>query len=257
MKVASIQLECRDDESTIERIHRAEELCRRAQDADLILLPEIWATGYFNFDRYREEAEELDGPYVQRLSNLARSLGAYIFSGSFVERDGDQYFNTSVLFDRRGDIVGTYRKIHLFRYGSLEGEILTAGSELGMCDTEFGKIGLTTCYDLRFPELYRRQVDAGAEIFLVTAAWPHRRLNHWNILNSSRALENQCFLISCNGTGTTHNVLLGGGSQVVDPWGNVTAYGGEHESIVKAEIDPAQVKAIREEFPSLKHRVLT
>lgn len=256
MKVASIQLEMKDSETRGQRIERAESLCIQAKGADLILLPEIWATGYFSFDRYREEAEELDGPFVQRFSGLARSLGCYLFAGSFVEKSGEQYYNTSILFDRQGQLVGTYQKIHLFRYGSLEGELLTGGSNIGVYDTEFGKIGLSTCYDLRFPELYRKQVDEGAEIFLVTSAWPNQRLTHWTLFNSTRALENQCFLISCNGVGTTKGVMLGGHSRIVDPWGIPIASGGEHETIVKTEINPQEVRRIRESFPSLKHRVL-
>ncbi|MBN2981371.1 MULTISPECIES: carbon-nitrogen family hydrolase [Cohnella] len=256
MKVASIQLEIKDSETYGERIARAESLCRQAAGSDLILLPEIWATGYFSFDRYREEAEALDGPFVRRFAGIARELNSYLFAGSFVEKNGDDFYNTSILFDRKGELVGTYRKIHLFRYGSKEGELLTRGTDIGVYDTEFGKIGLSTCYDLRFPELFRQQVDAGAELFLVTSAWPHQRLAHWNLFNSARALENQCFLISCNCAGTTQGVLLGGHSRVVDPWGNPVASAGEHETIVKTEIDPRDVSRIRDTFPSLKHRVL-
>jgi predicted amidohydrolase len=117
-------------------------------------------------------------------------------------------------------------------------------------------VGLSTCYDLRFPELYRKQVDLGAEILLVTAAWPQQRLNHWELFNSVRALENQCYLISCNCVGTTRNVVLGGYSKVVDPWGVTIASVGEHETILKTEIDLNQIKRIREAFPQLKHRVL-
>lgn len=257
MKVASIQLEIKAQESKDQRIDRAAALVgQAAQDADLILLPEIWATGYFSFDKYIEEAEPLDGPLVRRFAQKAREHGVYLFAGSFVEvRDG-KYYNTSILFDRQGRLVGTYEKTHLFRYGSQEGELLTRGDGAKVFDTEFGKVGLTTCYDLRFPELYRQQVDMGADMFLVTSAWPHQRLEHWKLFNATRALENQCFLISCNCVGTTRSVLLGGHSSIVDPWGVVRASGGEHETIVKAEIDPSEVQRIRETFPSLKHRVL-
>ncbi|GAB7054423.1 MULTISPECIES: carbon-nitrogen family hydrolase [Paenibacillus] len=256
MKVASIQLEIKDSETKEQRIERADGLLDQAKGSDLIVLPEIWATGYFSFDRYKAEAEPMDGPFVKRFSAKAKEMNAYLFAGSFVEKDGDKYYNTSVLFDRTGAIVGTYRKIHLFRYGSLEGELLTRGEDIGVYDTEFGRVGLTTCYDLRFPELYRKQVDAGAKLLLVTSAWPHSRLAHWQLFNSARALENQCFLISCNCVGTTRNVFMGGHSRVVDPWGTVVASGGEHETIVKTEIHPEQVDQIREVFPSLKHRVL-
>jgi predicted amidohydrolase len=257
MKVSSIQLEIKDQEGKAQRIERAAGLVdRAAQDADLILLPEIWATGYFSFDKYKEEAEPIDGSFVQLFSEKAKQHGVYLFAGSFVEVKDEKYYNTSILFDRQGALVGTYQKTHLFRYGSQEGELLTRGEGAKVFDTEFGKVGLTTCYDLRFPELYRQQVDLGAEMFLVTSAWPHQRLEHWKLFNATRALENQCFLISCNCVGTTKNVLMGGHSSIVDPWGIMLATSGEHETIVKSEIDPSEVQRIRDSFPSLRHRVL-
>jgi predicted amidohydrolase len=256
MKIASLQLEIIDNETKQDRIQRVDTMLDEVSGSDLILLPEIWATGYFAFDKYVEEAEEINGPYVQHYSAKAKELNTYLFAGSFVEREGDQFYNTSILFNRQGELIGTYRKMHLFRYGSKEGEILTRGEEPVVVDTEFGKVGLTTCYDLRFPELYRAQVDLGAELLLVTSAWPHARLEHWNLFNRTRALENQCFLISCNCVGTTQGVRLGGNSQVVDPWGEVKANAYEKETALLAEIDLTTLGKIREEFPQLKHRVM-
>lgn len=256
MKVASVQVEIKDNETKEERIDRVCGMLDQLADRDLIILPEIWATGYFNFDRYHDEAETMDGPYVKRMGEKSKELGAYLFAGSFVEKDGDAYYNTSVLFNPQGEVAGTYRKIHLFRYGSKEGEVLNRGEGPTVVDTPFGKMGLTTCYDMRFPELYRMQVDMGAEMFLVTAAWPHQRVGHWNVFNVARALENQSFVISCNCVGNHRNVVLGGHSQIVDPWGVTMAMAGEREAIVKTEIDLNVVKAIRDDFPNLKHRVL-
>ncbi|WP_445477276.1 carbon-nitrogen family hydrolase [Lysinibacillus irui] len=256
MKIASIQLEIKENESKIARIDRVESMIDKLKGQDLIVLPETWATGYFAFDRYVDESEEINGEFVQRFSSKAKEVQSYLFAGSFIERNNGKFYNTSVLFSPEGDLVGTYRKIHLFRYGSQEGKILTRGNEITVVDTDFGKVGLSTCYDLRFPELYRAQVDLGAELLLVTSAWPHARLEHWKIFNTARALENQCFLISSNCVGNTHGVHLGGHSQVVDPWGIVMASGGDEETIVKTEIDPSQITHIRDVFPNLKHRVL-
>lgn len=256
MKIASIQLEIKENESKIARINRVESMIDKLKSQDLIVLPETWATGYFAFDRYVDESEEINGEFVQRFSSKAKEVQSYLFAGSFIERNNGKFYNTSVLFSPDGDLIGTYRKIHLFRYGSQEGKILTRGNEITVVDTDFGKVGLSTCYDLRFPELYRAQVDLGAELLLVTSAWPHARLEHWKIFNTARALENQCFLISSNCVGNTHGVHLGGHSQVVDPWGIVMASGGDEETIVKTEIDPSQIAHIRETFPNLKHRVL-
>jgi predicted amidohydrolase len=256
MKVASVQVEIRDEETKEQRIERVSKQLDELAGYDLVILPEIWATGYFSFDSYIEEAETIDGSYVQHFSEKAKKLGAYLHAGSFVEKEDGKYYNTSVLFNREGELVGKSRKIHLFRYGSAEGEILTRGEKPTVVETEFGKIGLSTCYDLRFPELFRSQVDQGAKIFLVTSAWPHQRLEHWKLFNAARALENQCFLISSNCAGKTRNVLLGGHSQVVDPWGVVIASAGEFETVVKTEIKLEQIDTIREVFPQLKHRVL-
>lgn len=256
MKIASIQLEIKENEAKIARINRVESMIDKLKGQDLIVLPETWATGYFAFDRYVDESEEINGEFVQRFSSKAKEVQSYLFAGSFIERNNGKFYNTSVLFSPDGNLIGTYRKIHLFRYGSQEGKILTRGNEITVVDTDFGKVGLSTCYDLRFPELYRAQVDLGAELLLVTSAWPHARLEHWKIFNTARALENQCFLISSNCVGNTHGVHLGGHSQVVDPWGIVMASGGDEETIVKTEIDPSQIAHIRETFPNLKHRVL-
>lgn len=256
MKIASIQMEIKENESKIARIDRVESMIDKLKGQDLIVLPETWATGYFAFDRYVDESEEINGDFVQRFSSKAKEVQSYLFAGSFIERNNGKFYNTSVLFSPDGDLIGTYRKIHLFRYGSHEGKILTRGNEITVVDTDFGKVGLSTCYDLRFPELYRAQVDLGAELLLVTSAWPHARLEHWKIFNTARALENQCFLISSNCVGNTHGVHLGGHSQVVDPWGIVMASGGDEETIVKTEIEPSQIAHIRDVFPNLKHRVL-
>lgn len=256
MKIATVQLEIKDAETKEQRIDRVDSVLNGLSGTDLILLPEIWATGYFTFDRYLAEAEPIDGPFVQRFSAKAKALQTHLFAGSFVEQEGDRYYNTSLLFNPQGELLATYRKIHLFRYGSAEGQLLTAGEKPTVVKTPFGNVGLATCYDLRFPELFRKQVDLGAELLLITSAWPHQRLAHWNLFNQARALENQCYLISSNCVGTTRNVLMGGHSQVVDPWGVVIASAGEHETILKAEIDLKQTGHIREVFPQLKHRVL-
>ncbi|RNB88474.1 carbon-nitrogen family hydrolase [Brevibacillus nitrificans] len=257
MKVASVQVEISDDESKAQRMHRVGAMLDELEGYDLIVLPEIWATGYFSFDRYEEESEPIDGPFTETFSAKAKALGAYLFAGSFVEKDGENLYNTSVLFDPQGHRIANYRKIHLFRYGSDEGKLVTRGDEVVVVETKLGKVGLATCYDLRFPELFRKQVDLGAELLLVTSAWPHRRLMHWNLFNQVRALENQCCLISSNCAGMTRGTFLGGHSQVVDPWGTVLASGGEQETIVKTEIDLKQIQHIRETFPQLKHRILT
>lgn len=256
MKVASIQLEIKDNETKEQRMAHVDKMLESLEGYDLVVLPEVWATGYFSFDKYKEEAEPIDGPFVQHYAKKAKELSLMIFAGSFIEIEDGNLYNTSIFFGKDGEILDTYRKIHLFRYGSREGELLKRGEKISVVDTEFGKIGLSTCYDMRFPELYRKQVDLGAEIFLVTAAWPHRRIIHWDTFNVARALENQCFVISSNCVGDHGGTFFGGHCQVVDPWGTVIAKGGDNETIVKAEIDLNAIEETRERFPNLRHRVL-
>jgi len=238
-----------------EMVEHALRMMDKCAGSDLILLPELWNTGFFVFDKYIEESEPIDGFTATAISNKARELGAWVFSGSFVESRGGKYYNTSILFDRFGKHIAAYSKIHLFTYNSREAEILTPGSELAVVDTEFGKIGLATCYDLRFPEMFRKMNDMGAEFFLVTSGWPYPRQEAWETLTRARAIENVCYLIASNSSGTQAGFQGLGHSKIVDPLGTVIADSDFRETIVKAEIDPGQVKAIRAAVPFLKDRV--
>jgi predicted amidohydrolase len=256
MKIASIQLEMTDNRTKEETISYALDMIDKCKGSDLIILPELWNIGFFAYDEYWSESEPVDGPTACAISKKAKELSAYIFSGSFVEKRGDKYFNTSILFNRKGESIGQYSKMHLFSYKSREPELLTPGTEVVVAETEYGKMGLSTCYDLRFPELYREMVDLGAKFFLVTSGWPYPRIEAWNALNQARALENTCCLISSNAAGVQSGVRFLGHSQAVDPWGNVIAGSGYLESIVRAEIDDDLVEKIRAEFPVLDDRVL-
>jgi predicted amidohydrolase len=252
-RIASVQLEIPAGESKPERVQRAAAEVESLKGADLVLLPEAWNVGYFNFDRYAEEAEALDGPTVSRLSDAARAAGAWVLAGSIVERAGEQLFNTSVLLDRSGEVAATYRKIHLFGYGSQERALLARGGEVTVADTELGRIGLATCYDLRFPELFRAMVDRGAELFGVVSAWPYPRVEAWTVLNRARAVENQAWLISSNCAGGTPACC--GRSMVVDPWGTAVGAAGDRPVTLTADIDPAAAAAARGDFPALRDRV--
>jgi predicted amidohydrolase len=253
MKITSIQLERREISKTEATAH-ALALVDRAAASDLILLPELWPTGFFRFDRYPLDAEPIDGPTVHAFKQKAATLQRHILMGSFVERTAQGLFNTSLLIDRQGEIAATYRKIHLFGYQSRERELLTPGTEAVVADTPWGKAGLATCYDLRFPEQFRRMIDLGAVFFLVVSAWPAVRREPWVLFNRVRALENLAFLISSNCAGADAGSRYAGHSMVVDPLGNVLARGEEHECLVSAEIEIDQVTAVRKEFSALHDR---
>ena len=253
MDVACVQAAFSPDADTPARIEHVLSLLRYVRDVDLVVLPELWHVGYFNFDRYEAGAEPVHGQTVSALAGAARELGAFVHAGSIVERGEDgALYNTSVLLTPTGRVAHTYRKVHLFGYKSDETRILTPGVEVRTVSTDLGPLAMTTCYDLRFPELYRLLTEA--EFVLVTSAWPDPRMEHWRRVTRARALDNLMFLIACNAAGECNGVRLGGHSVVVDPWGEVVAEAGGGEEILRAHVDLAKVAKIRTEFPVLDDR---
>jgi predicted amidohydrolase len=256
MHVACVQPVFEPGASGTDRVAQVLDRLRGLGSADLIVLPELWHVGYFDFDSYAGRAEPLDGRTVTSLCGAAVELGSYIHGGSIVERSADgRLYNTSVLISPDGKVVHTYRKVHLFGYRSREVELLTPGTDVGAVDTELGRIAMTTCYDLRFPELFRSL--EGAEIVLVASAWPVDRIEHWRLLTRARALENLSYLIACNAAGVDNGVTLGGRSVVVDPWGDVVAEAGDGDEILNADVDVPRAAKLRAEFPWVEDRRLT
>jgi len=255
MRVTSIQLAMRDRPKE-ENVAHALVMIDRAPPSDLILLPEIWPCGFFSFDRYKSDSESIDGPTVSAFRDKARNRNCHIFMGSMVENHSGQLFNTSIFLNPAGDIAAHYRKIHLFGYQSEETALLTPGKDVVVTDTPWGITGFSTCYDLRFPELFRRMLDQGAKFFLVASAWPQVRLEAWQLFNRSRAHENLAFLFSCNCAGANQEKKYAGHSMMVDPLGQVVAEGGDDEELISTQIDPALVDAVRQDFPALEDRVL-
>jgi predicted amidohydrolase len=230
-------------------------MIRQCRGANLILLPELWNIGFMSFDRYREEAETQEGPTLILLRTLAKELSCYLYTGSFVEKRGDQFYNSSFLLNPKGEILGSYQKIHLFSYQSEEAQILTPGTSITVIPTEFGNLGLATCYDLRFPEFFRKMVDQEAEFFLISSAWPTSRLEHWLLLNRTRALENLSYLISSNCVGINRGTAFAGHSMLVDPMGKIIAGSNDVECVVWGEVNRDIVLRDRAEFPALRDRV--
>jgi predicted amidohydrolase len=254
MKVICFQLE-RGDWAKEEAVERALNTIENAPKADLMILPEVWATGFFRFDEYAAEAELINGPLVKTMAAKAAELSTHILMGSFVERDGDNLYNTSLFIDDSGEVIARYRKIHLFGYQSLERDLISPGRDITVVDTPWGRIGLATCYDLRFPEFYRLMLDQGAIIFLIASAWPLARIEAWNLFCRARAHENLSFLLACNCAGSDQGLQYAGASQIVDPYGKVISQGGQDGGLIMAEIDPDLVKQARKDFPALTDRV--
>ena len=253
MKLASIQMSVVEGDKTATIAKAVENICR-CEGSDLVILSEIWNVGFMSFDRYVAEAEDCNGQTLTSLRAAAQKIGVYLHTGSFVEKKNGHYYNSSYLISPDGDILANYLKIHLFGYNSKETRILTPGDAIVVVETPIGKIGLATCYDLRFPELFRNMVEQGAEIFLICSAWPYPRLEHWLMLNRVRALENQCFLMCSNSVGLNQGIQFVGHSMVIDPWGTILAGAGDKETIVKTEINSADLQTARQQFPALADR---
>ncbi|HSU75391.1 MAG TPA: carbon-nitrogen family hydrolase [Terrabacter sp.] len=267
MKVALIQLAYGDDESVADRTARVADLVRAQAGHDLVVLPELWSAGGFDYTAWAERAEPADGPVAEALAAAARDAGVTLHAGSIVERgepaDGADrgLWNTSLVFSPEGALVATYRKIHRFGFGEGEPSLLDAGEELvvvgvPVADGGTVAVGLSTCYDLRFPELYRRLLDRGAEVFAIPAAWPRKRVAHWTLLGQARAVEDQCVVLQCNTAGTHAGHEMGGHSQVVDATGKVLAAAGLDEEVLSIDIDTAATQQWRRTFPVLPDRRL-
>ncbi|MFF2651396.1 carbon-nitrogen family hydrolase [Streptomyces sp. NPDC058045] len=261
MRASLIQIDVNDDETTEARRRRTAALVREQSAADLVVLPELWTTGAFAYADFGTEAEELHGPTRTAMAEAARDAGVWLHAGSVPERapapgGRTRLYNTSLVFSPDGRLAASYRKIHRFGFDKGEAVLMSAGSELVTADLPDTTIGLATCYDLRFPELFRGLVDAGAEVLVVPAGWPERRRAHWSLLARARAVENQAYVLACGTAGSHAGVAQAGHSVVVDPWGEVLAEAGAGECVLTADFDPARVAGTREQFPALKDRVL-
>ncbi|MFI5797030.1 carbon-nitrogen family hydrolase [Streptomyces sp. NPDC051677] len=258
MRASLIQIAVEEGESVESRRLRVAALVReQAGAADLVVLPELWTTGAFAYEDFGGEAEPLDGPTYEAMAKAASDAGVWLHAGSIPERDPEgPLYNTSLVFSPSGELAAAYRKIHRFGFDKGEAVLMGAGEELMTVRLPETAVGIATCYDLRFPELFRGLVDAGAETFVVCAGWPERRRAHWTLLAQARAVENQAFVLACGTAGTHAGVPQAGHSIVVDPWGEVLAEAGAGEEILRVEFDPAKVAATREQFPALKDRVL-
>jgi deaminated glutathione amidase len=263
LAVAAVQLNAAGDKAA--NIARAEALVAEAarRGARLVVLPERW-TGYGSPEVVRASAERLeDGDAVTAMRAWARDHGVHLLGGSITERvDGSaKLFNTSLVVDPRGAVVATYRKIHLFdvdvagqRYR--ESDLDAAGDEIVTADVDGWTVGLSICYDVRFPEMYRILALRGADALVVPAAFTAATgRDHWSLLLRARAVENQAFVIAaaCWGEHPGGRRTYGH-SMVLDPWGEVLDARAEGDGVVVAVLDPERLQEIRGKLPALAHR---
>jgi predicted amidohydrolase len=264
VKIAALQMDSTNDKK--HNLLKAEELIRKAasQGATYVVLPE-----YFNF--LGSEAEEAanvesipDGETTNLLSKIAKEEKIWLHGGSILEKVAGEakYYNTTVLFDPQGSSIAKYRKIHLYDVDIqngptfLESGTKNYGRDIVVAETNFAKLGLSICYDIRFPELFRLLALQGAEILTVPAAFPaFTGKDHWEVLLRARAIENQAYVIASAQIGNKKAAFpCYGRSMIIDPWGNIIATASDLETIVYAEINLEYLRKMRIELPSLKNR---
>lgn len=220
--------------------------------SDLVVLPELWSTGY-DLENAAAHATASDAGIFAETAALAAEYQLYIAGSCLSILTPGNYGNTLVCFGPNGNRLGEYSKVHLYRLMD-EDRFLTAGDRVTVIDLPWGTAGLAICYDLRFPELFRRLALEGATMVILPAEWPRPRLAHWRTLLRARAIENQMFVVACNRVGQTPTDDFPGHSAIVDPWGKALIEGGEEEDLLTAEIDLEEVRKFREKIPIFEDR---
>jgi predicted amidohydrolase len=264
MRVAVCQLNARDNRAANLSVARG--LLGRAAvaGADLAVLPEY--VDYLGPADGAPKPEPIDGEFAAFFATAARELGIWVHAGSFHEAgpDSSRTFNTSLIFNPAGELAAAYRKIHLYdveiagRVSYQESRSVAPGSETVVTEVDGVPIGLSICYDLRFPELYRQLAVAGARVLAVPAAFmAHTGRDHWEVLLRARAIENQCYVVAAGQIGDHEpRRTCFGRSMIIDPWGTVLSQAPDTVGIVTADLDLERLEEIRRELPSLANRRL-
>lgn len=257
LTISLAQMDCRLGDPEMNFARAATLIAEAARrGSDLVLLPELWSTAYA-LDAAPTLASPLansaqDGGWFGRVAALAAEHHLFV-GGSLLEARSGRYYNCFALYAPDGALVGAYRKVHLFRLMDEE-KYLAPGEEAVALDLPWGKTGLAICYDLRFPELFRRYALDGARLMLLPAEWPHPRRSHWQTLLRARAIENQCFVAACNRVGATGVSAFFGSSAVIDPWGETLVEAGETEALLTVSLDLALVEEVRRRIPVFEDR---
>ena len=256
MKIAAAQIACAPGDLEA-NLHTIYDFASRAKDygAELVVFPEMIDTGY-SMPVIQKHATGGNEGAVPRLQKMAKQLSLAVIAG-VSDRDGPRIHNGQVFIDAGGNIRAKYRKTHLVTAAPLdERPVFTAGDAFVSCKFDMFNLGLTICYDLRFPEVCRAlAVDHGANVFINSSAWPFPRLEHLRILALARAIENQCYLILANRVGTDDGVTFCGTSAIIDPYGViVAAASADREELIQAEISEEVIKSLRSRMAVFNHR---
>ncbi|PFA69358.1 carbon-nitrogen hydrolase [Bacillus sp. AFS015802] len=233
---------------------RVEQWVKKASDdgCDTLVLPELWTTGY---DLTRMDIIADDGARDSSsfLTSLSKKHSIHIVGGSVANRTQNGVSNTLLVADSNGRLVKQYSKLHLFKLMD-EHHYLLPGQEDGMFSLHETEMAGLICYDIRFPEWFRKHVLMGAKVVFVVAEWPAERIDHWQTLLRARAIENQCFVVACNRVGSDPNNEFGGCSLIIGPWGEILSKGSQTEELVSAEVNLDEVEKVRKQIPIFQDR---
>jgi len=256
VRAAMLQMNVVRDKS--ENLRHARELLLQlaGADVDLAVLPEMFCCPYAN-ECFRSYGEEAGGEAWQMLSRTAAELGIYLVGGSIPELEGERVYNTSFVFDRTGHQIARHRKAHLFDINVTDGQYfresdtLSHGNEITVFDTDFGRVGLCICFDMRFQELVKAMGDHGAELIVVPAAFNMTTgPAHWELMFRQRAVDNQLFTMGvAPARNERESYVSYANSILADPWGTVIARAGSGEEVLVAEIDLKRCESVRQQLP--------
>lgn len=250
MKIALIQMEVREHATDWNTKHGLELVAKAAAKSELVILPEIWNTGYA-LSCLTEQAIELNSTLIQSLQELARKNACAIVAGSLPIREQNKIYNASLAIDNQGKLVNIYAKAHLFGMFHEE-NFFHPGNNFDCYKLQGLICGSTICYDLRFPELYRRQALQGAELIFVPAEWPVIRGDVWDLLLRARAVENHLYIAGVNCVGSFKGQAFYGHSQLIDPIGKVIVCGSDKEAILYGELNPENLIRVRSVLNALQ-----
>lgn len=262
IKIGVLQMSVSDDKET--NLKKAQSMIKKARQrgAQMLVLPEVFNSPY-QTDLFPDYAEPYPGPTTGLLSSLASEHGVLLVGGSIIEKDADgKLYNSSFVFDEKGQLLGRHRKVHLFdinlpgKITFRESDTLASGNSITVIRHQGLCFSIMICYDFRFPELARAAVLEGAQLLVVPAAFTVTTGEaHWDLLMRSRAVDNQCFVIAASPARNPESSYQAWGhSMVIDPWGQIIAEAGEEEGIIYAELDFKQLEEIRQQLPLLQHR---
>ena len=261
-KLALCQMEVIDNKDS--NINNALGMIKTAAEnkSDLVILPEMFNCPYDN-EKFKEYAEKKkDSKTLKAIKEAAKESNIYVIAGSIPELDDNNLYNSSFIFNRKGEIIGSHRKMHLFdidipgKISFKESDTLSAGNQITLINTELCKIGVVICYDIRFPELLRLMALEGAELIVIPGAFNMTTgPAHWETLIRGRAIDNQLYVAAASPAQNEElSYVAYGNSMVADPWGEILVRASEKEEIIYADIKLSKIKEVRDELPVLNGR---